>query len=161
MSTRGAVGFKVNGVTKVTYNHSDSYPSGLGQDTLDFLRKRLKTGSVELLKEQASKIELVKENVKATPAQIKKYIKYADLGVSSQNPSEWYVLLRNLQGDLAGYLDAGVMVDGSAFLKDGLFCEWAYVIDLDKNRFRIYKDGTKLKKSYKLEDLPEDIGING
>lgn len=32
--TRGAVGFRVDGVDKVTYNHSDSYPGGLGAAVL-------------------------------------------------------------------------------------------------------------------------------
>lgn len=31
-----------------------------------------------------------------------------------------------------------ILSDGSSFAKDGLFCEYAYVIDLDANRFEAY-----------------------
>ena len=41
MGTRGAFGFLVDGETKVTYNHWDSYPSGLGQDLVDTLTEIL------------------------------------------------------------------------------------------------------------------------
>lgn len=161
MSTRGAVGFYINGVNKVTYNHSDSYPSGLGQETLDFLHTYLKKGTVEGLRKKVAKIEVVNGKKEATKEQQIKYIKHSDTGVSTGKTSEWYVLLRNLQGDLKGYLDAGVMVDGQDFLKDGLFCEWAYIIDLDDETFKVYEDGTKLRKTMKLSKLPKDIGIEG
>lgn len=38
MSTRGLYGFYKNGVNKLTYNHSDSCPSGLGNNILSFLK---------------------------------------------------------------------------------------------------------------------------
>jgi len=31
MGTRGAYGFRKNGIDKVTYNHFDSYPEQLGE----------------------------------------------------------------------------------------------------------------------------------
>jgi len=36
MSTRGAYGFRHNGIDKVTYNHCDCYPSGLGKSVTLF-----------------------------------------------------------------------------------------------------------------------------
>ena len=38
MSTRGAYGFYKNGVDKITYNHYDSYFSGLGEEIVNFCR---------------------------------------------------------------------------------------------------------------------------
>ena len=38
MGTPGAVGFRANKQDKVTYNHFDSYPSGLGSDVISFIR---------------------------------------------------------------------------------------------------------------------------
>ena len=38
MSTRGFLGFVAKGVTKVGYNHCDSYPSHLGLGVLAWLR---------------------------------------------------------------------------------------------------------------------------
>ncbi len=39
MATRGAYGFRVDGQDIITYNHYDSYPSGLGNDILKELHK--------------------------------------------------------------------------------------------------------------------------
>ena len=36
MGTRGALGFKINGEYKVTYNHFDSYMEGLGKEVISF-----------------------------------------------------------------------------------------------------------------------------
>ena len=139
MSTRGAVGFRLNGVDKITYNHSDSYPSGLGQDVLDFLSGYFKKGTISGLKKKVNKIELIDAKVEPTLEQQERYKKYADTGVSSGKLSEWYVLLRNLQGSLKDFLDAGVMNDGSKFLSDSLFCEWAYIVNLDDETLEVYK----------------------
>ncbi|MBR4315907.1 MAG: hypothetical protein IKP65_02910, partial [Alphaproteobacteria bacterium] len=38
MSTRGYVGFYKDGIDKGGYNHCDSYPEGLGNEVLDFLK---------------------------------------------------------------------------------------------------------------------------
>lgn len=38
MGTRGIMGFVVDGQEKLTYNHYDSYPDGLGLDVLRWLR---------------------------------------------------------------------------------------------------------------------------
>ena len=38
MGTRGAIGWSKGGVTKVTYNHFDSYPDGLGLDVVKYLK---------------------------------------------------------------------------------------------------------------------------
>ena len=38
MSTRGVYGFRKNNTDKITYNHYDSYPSGLGNVILKFIQ---------------------------------------------------------------------------------------------------------------------------
>ena len=44
-----------------------------------------------------------------------------------------------MQGSLKAYLDAGVMPDNLDFAQDSLFCEWAYVVDLDAGVLEVYK----------------------
>ena len=39
MGTRGLYGFRKNGKDKITYNHWDSYPEGLGQNVLNFVKE--------------------------------------------------------------------------------------------------------------------------
>lgn len=143
MSTRGLWGFTYEGTTKVTYNHYDSYPDGLGSDLVKALNKFLDgTNSSNprvflqsLVKDQ----QLVNEETPPTAEQVEQLLGYANLNVSTQSPQEWYVLLRETQGDLAATLACGYMVDGFEFGHDALFCEWGYVIDLDADEFVIYR----------------------
>lgn len=137
MSTRGAYGFRVNGVDKITYSHSDSYPEGLGQVVVDFLRE---TPHEELAR-VAREIILVDGNSRPTPEQIAECRKFADLSVGERRLDDWHCLLRWAQGRPRAYTVGGLryMIDSRNFLADSLFCEWAYIINLDENIFEVYR----------------------
>lgn len=137
MSTRGAIGFVIDGDEKLTYNHSDSYPSYLGVRVLDFCRK----ANWSEVREQAARILLVDENKPPTPADVKALVAAGatNLNVSEQSLDDWYCLMREAQGELGEYLKLGLMPDGNSFPLDSLFCEYAYVIDLDANMLEVYK----------------------
>lgn len=143
MGTRGAWGFRINGIDKVTYNHHDSYPSGLGKDVLAFVKET----STDELKTIAEKIRLVKESGKPTEADIKKYKALANLGVSEQSYDDWCCLLRNSQGEPELYRDddLDIMIDSHKFLLDSLFCEYAYIINIDDQTFEFYTGYNKTK----------------
>ena len=82
MSTRGLYGFIEDGEYYGNYNHSDSYPSGLGL--------------------------------------------------------EFWTACKN--GDLSGYgLYENTSQDNINFIKDSLFCEWAYFYDKDNRIFEIWQ----------------------
>ncbi len=53
----------------------------------------------------------------------------------------WYKLLREAQGKMDVYLTGELryMIDGIEFIKDSLFCEWAYIINLDNNTLEVWK----------------------
>lgn len=135
MSTRGALGFVADGTEKITYNHSDSYPSGLGINVLTWLRGEHPGYIVR--KVQA--LQVVDGDTKPTPEQIEALRPYANANVSTGSLEEWYVLLRETQGRPAAILDAGYLVDGSDFPLDSLFCEYAYVVDTDAGVFEAYE----------------------
>lgn len=139
MGTRGIMGLVIEGQTKITYNHFDSYPSGLGTDVLNGLRLLLTQGDGERLVELARNLVVVDEDSKPTPEQIEALAKHADTGVSTGSLQEWYVLLRNLQGDFKATVEAGVMTDASHFPLDGLFCEWGYVANIDTGHLEVYR----------------------
>lgn len=140
MSTRGAWGFILDGKEYITYNHSDSYPNGLGLSLIqDF-----KAIGESKIREQVKNLILVKENEEPTKEQIKKLIKYADTSVSTGSLKEFYVLLRETQGDMRATLESGFMIDSAGFLYDSLFCEFAYIFNLDERTFEIY-DGFQEK----------------
>ena len=156
MGTRGAYGFRINGEDKITYNQSDSYPSGLGNKIANFLSE---FEDIEQLKIIAENIELVNEDDKPTKEQkeeAKKFGLYNE-DVSSRSDDDWYCLIRNAQGDLSVY-ERGLkfMIDFHGFLADSLFCEWAYIINLDTGRLEIYKGFNKDSKAYGRYALLKD-----
>lgn len=138
MGTRGAIGFRFRGQDKVTYNHFDSYPTGIGEDVFKVARDF----DDEQLAGAFQRIVLVNEDEPPTPELIERYAPLFYGGnVSRQTPEEWYSLLRNAQGHLDVFVkgDLDHMIDSHEFLTDGLFCEWAYIINLDERVVEVYR----------------------
>lgn len=136
MGTRGLYGFYKNGETKVTYNHSDSYPEWLGKHVIEFAS----TTSIPEMNDIFDKIILIQEDSKPTQEQIEECAKYTNLGVSTGSVEDWYCILRNSQGDLNAYKNGlRYMIDSQEFIQASLFCEWAYIINLDDNVLEVYK----------------------
>lgn len=134
MGTRGAYGFTVAGKNKITYNHYDSYPDGLGKTIVEFVACR----TPEQLSKIAKAIKMVNENKKITAAQIKKL---GTLGITVTADDDWYNVLRDYQGNLEKLSSTGMpyMINSEDFLLDSLFCEWAYIINLDTGMLEFYK----------------------
>jgi hypothetical protein len=171
MSTRGFLTFVAEGVEKTTYNHCDSYPEGLGADVLKWLRDQ----DLTMVREKATALRVAAKDSKPTAEDIERLKDFARTYVGSQQLDDWYVLLRETQGDPGLMLEAGVIEDGSDFPTDSLFAEWGYVVDLDAQTFEVYegfqhhthdkgrfasREGragyapVALLKSYPLADLP-------
>lgn len=128
MGTRGLYGFRKNGVDKTTYNHFDSYPDCLGNNVVEFC----KNTSIAEMNNIFDRIILVEEDSKPTEQQIDDCIEYYNGNVSMQNTEDWYCLLREAQGNPNVYKNGlKYMIDNSEFIKDSLFCEYAYIINLD------------------------------
>jgi hypothetical protein len=131
MGTRGAVGYfgKLNGenLHKVTYNHYDSYPSGLGKQVVEYIQSR--ELNINGIKNDFKKIKLV------------------------ENDESNYSELRSLQGDLDGYSEVGKMIDSESFLGDSLFCEWAYIINTNTKKLEIYKGFQTSKPKGRYRDI--------
>ena len=137
MSTRGAWGYVKDGVAKMTYNHSDSYPEGLGEDILK--HAHWVAANAEYADRAIRDLRLVDESSAPTQEDIEQLRPWTNLNVGEQATSDWYCLLRETQGDPEATLAAGVMSDGRPFLADSLFCEWAYLVDMDAGVFEVYR----------------------
>lgn len=139
MGTRGLYGLRKNGKDKTSYNHFDSYPTGLGTDILNFIRNH----SNAALNEFYDCIIMVNERSKPTDEEKTNCSKNhsIDLNVSSGSVDDWYCLLRNVQGNLEALFqwESPYMIDNRDFIKDSLFCEYAYIINLDTNMLEYYK----------------------
>lgn len=136
MGTRGLVGFRIDGEDRLSYNHYDSYPSELGVKVVDFLQS---INSLAQVKAQVRQLKLVTEDMAPTEAEIAALGPWSDLSVGEGKPTDWYCLLRQCQGDLKATLEAGYMLVNNEFINDSLFCEWAYIINLDTEKLEIYK----------------------
>jgi hypothetical protein len=83
---------------------------------------------------------MVDEDNNPTDEQIRECNQYADLNVSNKDIKNWYCLLRKTQGDLECYKNGlRYMIDNKNFIKDSLFCEWGYIINLDDNILEVYE----------------------
>lgn len=136
MGTSGLMAFVVDGETKAGYVHFDSYPSGLGADVLDWLHEALNEQTGKALT-QVRNLVVVNDETTPTPEQIEALKWYANTHVSSKQLDEWYVLLRETQGDPAATLEAGYMYGDTKIepYRLGYFGEYTYVVNFDKRTF--------------------------
>ena len=152
MSTRGAWGIKREDKIIVQYNHFDSYPTGLGKQIVEDLNEWYKDASEEWIKrlnEVLDEVEVIDEEKTPKPTEEQlQYIK--DEGINfDENIKEWFSVLSELQGRVLPYLKGFkyFLNAGKDWLEDKLFCEWAYIFNLDNNTLEI--NGI----SYPIEDL--------
>jgi hypothetical protein len=126
MGTRGAYGFLIDGQEKVTYNHFDSYPEGLGIKILETIQPYCQNeDGLEQMRAVARGIKLVADT------------------------EENYERLYKFQGKLGLVLTGAVtqMINNASFLHDSLFCEWAYIVNLDENLLEVYRGFTTSPKA--------------
>jgi len=167
MGTRNLTMVISKGETKVAqYGQWDGYPSGQGVTILKFLRT--------LGTDKAAKEELLKEHKESGWARdnAKQFLKLKNLSIENFKESLDSIsfftekevdfiyedfestlekrpyLSRNIASEILWEISKGnvdKLVSQEKFAGDSLFCEWAYVVDLDKNTFEVYK-GFNTKK---------------
>jgi hypothetical protein len=149
MGTRGIIGFAIDGEPKVTYNHFDSYPEGLGVEFLAACRTLVQEPKAVLVQRIAD-LQVVKdfdadgERVKPPAEAVEALAPWTNLTVDETHPDgtpTWYQLTRELQGDVVATLKSGYVIDASDFPLNGLFCEWGYVLNLtsDGGSLEVYE----------------------
>lgn len=136
MATRGCYGFYKNGESKITYNHFDSYPSGLGKSIFKFI----KSNSIEDLNFYFDNLILVEEKDFPNDYEKKTLDKLDYLYQYKDEKLNWFQILGSTLGDL-DVLNEGLFffINANDFIKESLFCEWGYIINLDTNELEIYK----------------------
>lgn len=180
MGTRGAIGFKLDQKEVIFYNHWDSYPDGLGQDMVDYVRS---VSDWNAIRDQVTAFEAVDRDQKPTAEQKAWAHKLGtvNLSVSERSENDWYCLTHAAQGDIALQLELGFGELGNDFPRDSLFCEYAYIINLDTMELEFYEGfnenreaegryargddedfarhgyaGVRLVGEAPLDDIPED-----
>lgn len=158
MGTRGLFGFYCKGKFFVVYNHWDSYPTGLGKQVVDQLKKTIQSGQFEEWFVLLEKLKIVKEHVPPTPQDIERLKPYTDLSVSNrlsttQWTSDWYCLLRGCQGSLEKVLQSGYLINNVNDNEVPYWQEYAYVVNMDTRKLDFYA-GEDLVNSYEFTNLP-------
>jgi len=132
MGTRGLTMVIESAETKVAqYGQWDHYPSGQGVTILDFLTKC----DLEKFKKKAKALRWLTdkevEKVNADPNWVENY---PHLSRDAGGGILEMVYKKKLLG----------LTNSEEFAADGLFCEWAYVIDLDKRTLEVYEGFQKM-----------------
>ena len=158
MGTRNLTVVCKNGEYKVAqYGQWDGYPEGLGSTLLKFL-KNINMKSFRNVIDNVSfytqeELDEIDKRVDDMKKVLPNYTWQKD----------YPHLSRDCGGDILNMITFKniTKVDNSIdFAADSLFCEWAYVIDLDKNTFEVYKGFNKEELSsderfYYLEEKSE------
>lgn len=169
MGTRHLIAVHVDGQYKVAqYGQWDGYPEGQGKGCLEFLREQY---NPEVFKTAVRACKFIDEE------------KMRDLMVSyGQKPDGMIAIQdynrfskdhpefsRDTGSDILKIIQdspEGLMLESAlTFAADSLFCEWAYVIDLDTEMFEVYegfnkKELTPEDRFYFLREY-EDGGYHG
>jgi hypothetical protein len=186
MGTRNLTVLVSEGEIKIAqYGQWDGYPDYMGINILKFLREF----DVEIMKKQVKNVTFVDENKQK---EIDLYLKeigstngYLNNEQSDLYNEKYKFLNRSIGSDILEmvydeeYNKPMLLNNSITFSGDSLFCEWAYVIDLDKNLFEVYEGFNKnelnendrffkytieneeyrpikLKKEFPLNVLPSD-----
>jgi len=130
MSTRGLYGFRVNEEYKLEFSPTDSYPAGLGLDVKEFIQQHTYTE----LKTIANALEAINEY---------------DLEKVGIDP--------NVAASISDWNDPTKLyyVDAKEFMKDHCFCEWVYIIDIDKKRLEVYNRDIEPLITYLLTEIDQ------
>ena len=170
MSTRGLVGWVIDGEFHASYNHSDSYPEWLGSRMFELARTLNAYPHLKDALKNGLKTLIPVKNDETPPKEWQSF--YCEVGlcnidVLEQSFEDWYCLLHEAQGADLFYnvLNKKVyhFIEGKDFLKESLFCEWAWVLNFDTECLEVYKGFWKDPIKYnelisEEENVPGDDG---
>jgi hypothetical protein len=142
------------------YGQWDGYPEGQGLKVLNFLKEN----DIDKFRNQVAKCKFIEDDTF-----YEKIYKELDI-----NPKDGFITYEDvnvlkdkypqLGSDILNYImnnDDIILKNDIDFAKDSLFCEWAYVIDLDKNTFEVYKGFNKSPLSESERFYNSSIFENG
>lgn len=147
MGTRHLIAVQIDGQYKIAqYGQFDGYPEGQGVTVLEFLKSMDRPA--------------FEAKVRSTT-----WIPDGDLDRIYTDPNwknKWPQISRNLGAKILQFVTKsppGLELKNSLdFAGDSLMCEWAYVIDLDKNTFEIFKgfNKTPIDPSERFVNMPTE-----
>jgi hypothetical protein len=156
MGTRGLTIVKLGGKVKIAqYGQWDHYPTGQGATISKFIREKM---DLHKLKAKVKALEFT------TDEEIEQLYQN-----NTENFKEKYPQFhRDTGAEILELVQSGKVpkvLNSIDFLKDSLFCEYAYELDLDKKVVKVYTGSNKLDngeygeckvyKTYKFSEFAE------
>lgn len=150
------------GETKIAqYGQWDGYPEGQGRVILTFLNRRKSSG----FKKFQKKLELVHFSTEEEEKEMQKFSEsigskdgWMTMEQSAKYHERYPLLTRDLGGAILKSVDKltkpTFLQDSTDFAGDGLFCEYAYVVDFKKGNFEVYEGFSKRKLTEKDRFYP-------
>jgi hypothetical protein len=168
MGTRSLTVVVHNNQVKVAqYGQWDGYPKGQGKILVSFLQDKTK---VAALKHVLPKVRFqTQEDIKEQSEFLKSIgceTSWMNIEQANQFRSKYPMHFRDVGGDILNLIllhndsDEIILTDSYYFAAESLWCEWAYVVDLDKNTFEVYaglnkKDLSKEDRFFSLNKKGE------
>lgn len=146
MGTRHLTLVQQGGSYKVAqYGQWDGYPEGQGETVVEFLQTiKTKKALADFTNKVSSLVEISKKELnqrwKECGADGSGWV---GLDVSDEFSKKYPHLNQDCGAEILNLVSDGTVKEVFLevdFAKDSLFCEWAYVIDLDAGTFEVYKD---------------------
>jgi hypothetical protein len=158
MGTRNLTMVVLDGQTRVAqYCQWDGYPVGQGATVLKFLQNWNRETFIKNLREtkfiDEAHVNKLWEQMGAKNGMV-------TMDVADRMEKQYPQFERSLGAGVLKQIQFGKIKElqnEEAFAADSLFCEWAYVIDLDKNVLEVYKGFNKkpLKEGSRFSHLME------
>lgn len=150
------------------YGQWDGYPSGNGLTILEFLR----TCNLDEFKE---KIKNVRFSTKKDEKKVEKFLKsigcndgYMNMEQSTLYKKAYPYSSRDIGAGILQMVNESedteiVLQDTTKFAADSLFCEWAYLIDLDNNNLEVYEgfNNSPLEEGQRFKDMELEDNLGG
>lgn len=147
MGTRGLTIVKLGGKIKIAqYGQWDHYPTGQGETISEFIREKLdlrkfkaKVKALQFVNEDEIHDLWKEEGISGPGVSVEVYEKFKKKypQFTRDTGAEILEMVQNEKIDkLKNSID---------FLEDGLFCEYAYELDLDKKTVRVHVAGAVVK----------------
>lgn len=164
MGTRNSTLVKINNRFVVAqYGQWDGYPEGQGQTILKTLwncnLQELKEKCLGLTEITDAEMDELWDNAKKEAGDDSKG-SFVNINTSRLFKEKYPHLHRDCGGEILQEVLNGakkIRLDVDFAQNDSVFCEWAYIVDFDKNTFEVYK-GTAMPAnlfvSYSLDELP-------
>jgi len=150
MGTRAAYGFRLEGKDIMMYNHSDGYPTGLGEQVFEEFCECVDLYGWDGIIAKVKDMRKVKEDKEAS---VHDFSKYAQFWQQVDTGKNYYALLRSMQGHIKLMLEHQIMIPMKSWKKGDV--EYGYVIDLDTKKMEVWTthDKTRILANIDLANI--------